>query len=392
MIKDTVAALHSYFNFSKLKLRSPKIVFYAEDTQSQNFLIDLVRELLIKFEQEICYLTSDRDDSIFAESRKQPNLNVFYVGTGMIRTWAFLNLKADLCIMTMPDLETFHLKRSKTYPVHYVYIFHALVSTHSIYRNGAFDAYDTIFCTGNQQMLEIRETERVYKLPRKNLYKDGYRPLDFLINESKLFKAQEKEHLKILIAPTWGENNILNHCINELLVNLLNEEYEIYLRPHPMTLRNDYHQIKKIKQSFLRYKNFYLQEDQNNRDILFESDLMITDWSGIGMEYGLGLLKPVLYIDVPKKNLNPEYKKIDITPIEVTIRNEIGRVIDINDLCSINAIIGEMTNVCKRNNLMKARNKYVFMKRNALNKSAKKIIKLANANATRAKNNTWQRD
>ena len=119
---------------------------------------------------------------------------------------------------------------------------------------------------------------------------------------------------------------------------------------------------------------------------------MITDWSGIGMEYGLGLLKPVLYIDVPKKNLNPEYKKIDITPIEVTIRNEIGRVIDINDLCSINAIIGEMTNVCKRNNLMKARNKYVFMKRNALNKSAKKIIKLANANATRAKNNIWQRD
>lgn len=140
LIKDTVAALHSYFNFNKLKLRSPKIVFYAEDRQSQNFLIDLVRELLIKFEQEICYLTSDRDDSMFAESRKQPNLNVFYVGTGMIRTWAFLNLKADLCVMTMPDLETFHLKRSKTYPVHYVYIFHALVSTHSIYRNGAFDA------------------------------------------------------------------------------------------------------------------------------------------------------------------------------------------------------------------------------------------------------------
>ena len=63
----------------------------------------------------------------------------------------------------------------------------------------------------------------------------------------------------------------------------------------------------------MKKENFFLQENHINRDILFESDILITDWSGIGIEYGLGLLKPVIYIDIPKKNLNHESNKINIT-------------------------------------------------------------------------------
>ena len=57
-------------------------------------------------------------------------------------------------------------------------------------------------------MNEIRKTEKLYKLPRKNLYKDGYRPLEFLINESKSHLKPQSDK-KILIAPTWGKDNIL---------------------------------------------------------------------------------------------------------------------------------------------------------------------------------------
>ena len=48
--------------------------------------------------------------------------------------------------MTIPDLGQLWLKRS-VHPVRYVYLFHSTNSTHTVYRKGAFDAYDTIFAS-----------------------------------------------------------------------------------------------------------------------------------------------------------------------------------------------------------------------------------------------------
>ena len=39
--------------------------------------------------------------------------------------------------MDMPDLEKFHIKRSKVYPVHYIYVFHSMFSIQSYLREGA---------------------------------------------------------------------------------------------------------------------------------------------------------------------------------------------------------------------------------------------------------------
>ena len=153
-------AYTGYRNFKKLNSKTRKITFYAEDTQSQNYLLQVLLELLINFNEEVCYLTSDPDDSIFEIKNSYKNLNVFYIGDGLNRTWLFASLETDLMIMTMPDLDTYHIKRSKVYGVHYLYIFHAMVSTHSNYRLGAFNSFDTIFCTGKQQMLEIRKLKR----------------------------------------------------------------------------------------------------------------------------------------------------------------------------------------------------------------------------------------
>lgn len=382
-LKEHLEAFKTVIDFNKLMPASRKIVFYAEDIQTQNFFIDLIIELLEKFDQEICYLTSDIDDSIFNEMENYPKLKVFYIGSGFFRTWIFMNLKADLFIMTMPDIEKFHLKKSKIYPVHYLYIFHALVSTHSNYRQGAFDSYDTIFCTGKQQIIEIRETEKYYKLPKKNLFRDGYRPLEYLINESLTFSKKSSDKFKILIAPSWGENNILEHCIDELLENIIDSGNEVFLRPHPMTLRNNKNQIEKLKLKFLNRRNFNLQENHTDRNILFESDILITDWSGIGIEYGLGLLKPILYINVPKKNFNPEHTNIDIIPIEVSVRSEIGKIVEIKDIPYINRTIAETIEQYKNDDITKIRDKYVYIKENALNKSAKRILSIANANRSR---------
>ena len=384
-LKKKISILKSFLLFSKLSSESRKIVFYAEDAQSQNYLIDLVRNLLIYCNEEVCYLTSDPKDSMFLESKKFTNLNVFFIGSGFARTWMFMNLNADLMIMTMPDIEKYHIKRSRIYKVHYLYIFHALVSTHSNYRKGAFDSYDTIFCTGEQQILEIRKTENHYGLKRKNLFRDGYRPIEFLIEENRSFKKVQSDILKILIAPSWGENTILEHCISELVDNIAEKKVEIYLRPHPMTIRNSYDALQDLKLKYREKKNFYIQENPINRNILFESDILITDWSGIGMEYGMGLEKPVLYIDMPKKNFNPEFNEINLMPIEVSVRSEIGTVIKIKDLHNINEIISDSIKSYDKNKIEKVRGKYVFIKKKASIKAAQKVARIANANRARNK-------
>jgi hypothetical protein len=47
------------------------------------------------------------------------------------------------------------------------------------------------------------------------------------------------------------------------------------------------------------------------------------DWSGVAMEFAFGLEKPVLFIDVPRKVNNPEYKTLRAVPLEVSYRDQI---------------------------------------------------------------------
>ena len=49
-------------------------------------------------------------------------------------------------------------------------------------------------------------------------------------------------------------------------------------------------------------------------DSFHNSDFMISDWSGVALEYAFGLLKPVLFVDVPKKVQNDEYERISEIP------------------------------------------------------------------------------
>ena len=132
--------------FNKLNLDERSIVFYSEDVSSFVHFEEIIYELTEKIGCQICYVTSAKDDPILANPNKK--IKTFYIGLGATRTKFFMELKADILVMTMPSLETYFIKRSKVYPVHYVYIFHSIVSTHTIYRKGAFDHFDSIFCAG----------------------------------------------------------------------------------------------------------------------------------------------------------------------------------------------------------------------------------------------------
>jgi YidC/Oxa1 family membrane protein insertase len=54
---------------------------------------------------------------------------------------------------------------------------------------------------------------------------------------------------------------------------------------------------------------------------------MVTDWSGAGLDFGLGLEKPVLFIDVPPKTRNDSWQELGIEPFERSVRDRIGAIL-----------------------------------------------------------------
>jgi len=324
--------------FNELDLDERSIVFYSESSVIlYPYVEEIIRELQNR-DQKVCYLTSSKDDPIL--KNKNENIRVFYIGDSELgKMNFFLRLKAKMLIMTMPDLGSYHIKRSKEFPVHYIYTFHSMNSTHMEFQKDAFDEFDSIFCVGPYQVQELRATEQLYNLKRKNLVECGYGLLDKLLKLRSSF-PEKKNLLKnnkknILIAPSWGKQNLLESTGIELVKTLLDAGYYVTVRPHPMTSKKSPKTIKQIKERFEKNPDFLLDTNTSSFEQLFSSYALITDWSGIGYEYAFVCERPVIYIDVPKKSHNKEYEKIGLVPFEISIRDKIGEVVSVQNVETI---------------------------------------------------------
>ena len=371
--------LNELKKFERLEQKERQIVFYSENKNSLFIFESLINELINTHNCNICYVTSSKDEPILKNSNKK--IKTFCVGEGIARTKFFLNLKANILIMTMPDLETFHIKRSKIYPVHYLYIFHSMISTHLAYRKEAFDHFDSIFCVGNYQIEEIRSAEIIYGLKPKNLIPFGYNHLDNLIKKkSNIIKSNTKNQIQILIAPSWGKDGLFEKFGDEIISMLLQLGYKIIFRPHPMTQKKSIKKINHIEKKFASNQNFILEKEIINFDSFLFSDLMISDWSGAALEYAFTLEKPILYVDVPKKNNNPNFLDIPHIPIEESIREKIGEIISVENIELIPIKIEELLKKSDlwKNKIKKVKNEMILN----LNKSdkigAEEIMKILN--------------
>ncbi len=365
--------------FHALPAEARRIVFYAEDGDSWPHLGPIVRELSDGLGRQVCYLTSSHADPVL--KLNHPLITPFCIGEGAVRTSLFMSLKADVCIMTMPDLQTFHLKRSWQYPVHYVYVFHSMVSTHMIYRKGAFDAFDTILCTGPHHLREIRATEAAYNLPPKQLIEHGYSRLDTIrtyLTASPRGRAAGSE-LNVLLAPSWGPSGLIETRGAELCHVLLDAGCRVTVRPHPMTRRKWPAAVQAIQREFADNAFVRVETDITSSASLDAADVMIGDWSGAALEYAFGYERPVLFVDVPRKVNNPEYERIDCEPLEVSIRERIGRVVAPERLAELVPLLRSLP--CEADDwaerIRAARTEYVYNLGRSARVAAEAIVNLS---------------
>ena len=331
--------------FSRPK-QERQLVFYSEGRNYWGYLEPMILELLAGSDIPVCYVSSDAGDPGLLLSH--PNLRPFLIDEGHFRNWLFRNIETDIFVMTMPDLHQYQVKRSKN-PVHYVYVQHSLVSLHMVYRKGAFDHFDTIFCAGPHHMKEIRAIEREYNLKAKDVFAHGYGRHDALLECSRRHSARrvsDGSRGHVLVAPSWGREGMIESGIGETVVShLLRCNFRVTLRPHPQTVRFSKPRVDTIRTQHETNPLFRLERDVMGQDSFLDSDLMVSDWSGAALEYMLALRKPVLYVDVPMKVNNREYRRIPLEPVEREIRKS-GRsdVLELRDVDRIEEMVESLLN------------------------------------------------
>ncbi len=321
------------------------LVFYSEGSGFYKYYQGVIEWLLAHSNIIIHYITSDFDDQIFRLAESEPRIKPYYIGQKRLIT-LFMRMDTDLLVMTTPDLENYFLKRSYIRKdVEYIYIDHGLGSDNMLLREAALDHFDTVFCCGEHIVNEIHAMNALRGIdPPQKTVEIGFPYLDALTEMYENMLKKERAKKQILIAPSHQPDNILESCIDEMLEALLPLGCRIVVRPHPQALRRTPAVIEQLKAKWGGYpaEELEIQTDFSSNDTVYESDLLITDWSGIAYEFSFATLKPSLFINTTMKVINPNWKAIDIEPVDFKLRRELGAELQPDDLSTLADTVQEL--------------------------------------------------
>ena len=310
------------------------LVIYSERSGFYKYYAEIVEYLLKKTNVAIHYITNDPNDKIFEMAKREPKIKPYYIGVKKLVT-LMMKLEADIVVMTTPDLDNMYIKRSlMRKDIEYIFVPHAPNSLHLTFKEHSLDNYDTVFCTGPNIAKEIRASEKLYGAKEKTLVEFGYPFIDQLIDSYKELPKRESNKKQVLIAPSWQEDNLIDSCIDTLIEQLYCDEYKIIVRPHPEYMKRFKEKMMAVCEKYADKvgENLEFERDFSSSESIYSSDILITDWSGTGIEFGFTTLKPGIFINTKMKVENPNYENLGIVPQEIRLRNVLGIELEKDEL------------------------------------------------------------
>jgi len=366
----------SYRRFRKLPASDRNLVFYSETHQDWHHLQPLIDVLIGPLGRTVCHVTSE---PTVALPPPVPGLHTFRVRSPVLCTWLFQTLQADVMVLTMLDLQNFQLKRS-LHGVHYCYVFHSMGSTHMVDHANSYDHYESLLCAGPHHVAEIRRREALARLPAKHLFPYGYPRLERLVAAAAARTPRPPADApRVLLAPTWGPQSTLHVCGEPLIAALLGAGIHVVLRPHYQTARLAPRLVEGLVARFGADPNFRHVDRMEESDSLLDSDLLISDWSAMAIEYALGLGKPVLFVDVPPRVRNPTYAELGLEPMEMRIRRELGAILPLDRLGEAPRHVAELLRDAEafRKRSVALREEWAFNFGHSVEAGAREIARLA---------------
>lgn len=250
------------------------------------------------------YLTASPDD--LALESDLEHLQVEFLGDGN-KVFSRMNyLSAHLVLSTTPSLDVYQWKRSKDVD-YYIHLPHA-ASDITMYRMFGIDYYDAILLSGQYQVNQVRQLEKLRNLPSKDIALVGIPYMDRMLErleydlassstQSSTESTDTNPRRTVLLAPSWGANSILQRYGTRILHALVDTGYHIIVRPHPQSYTSEIDMLQKLQREFPATELFEWNQDKDNYEVLKRADIMLSDFSGVIFDFALVFDKPVLYAD-----------------------------------------------------------------------------------------------
>ena len=340
-----------------------QLVFYALTGGQYKFYKNIIEYILENSDIVIHYLTNDPNDAVFRMDN--PQLIPYYAGANKTIS-LMLRLDTDILATTVTDLQVYHIKRSVVRDdIEYIYVFHTITSTHLTLKEQALDNYDTLFCVGSHQTTEARRREEMAGLKKRNLVKVGYCLYDQLVESYAKLSVGIHEKPRILIAPSWQNDNILETCIDGILHVLIDKGYNIIVRPHPQFTNLFPERMAALADAYSRYSindEITFDLDLSNNESIYASDILITDWSNIAYEFSYCTLKPCIFINTPMKVMNPNYEKYEVEVLDITLRDKVGISFGMDEIEKLGEAVENMLSdkVSFRDRISQTLDEYLF--------------------------------
>ena len=149
------------------KIHNKQLVFYSEKNGFYKYFQNIIEYLLEHSDVIIDYVTNDPNDAIFEKTSER--FRTYYIGEKKFISF-MMKMDANVVVMTTPDLEKYHVKRSLVRKdIEYIYLPHGLNSPNTSLRTGALDHYDTIFAQGPRAEKEIMAIEKLHNVKEKTI-------------------------------------------------------------------------------------------------------------------------------------------------------------------------------------------------------------------------------
>ena len=280
------------FSGGKIKEQDESHIPFAIFTDSKRYLTIFkpICDEMEKRGEKLVYLTAEEDDPLLKE--KYENVRTEFLGAGN-RAYARMNmLKADVVLSTTPGLDVYQWKRSRDVKW-YAHVLHAAGDV-TMYRMFGIDYYDAMLLSGDFQIKQVRDLEALRGLPEKETRLVGIPHMDALRERLLKSEAEPDHETTILLAPSWGPSSILNKYGKKMIDELIATGYKVIIRPHPQTFISEKDMIEPLMKAYPETDKLIWDRNIDNFDTLNKSDILISDFSGVVLDYALVFDRPVI--------------------------------------------------------------------------------------------------
>ena len=285
----------------KAEISNKKIPFviFSDDKRYWSIFEPICREL-DRRGKDVVYITASPGDPALDCSYAHVKVECIENENKLYTRLNFLN--ATMVLSTTPGLDVYQWKRSRDVE-YYVHIPHA-ANDITLYRMFGLDYYDAILLSGEYQVEEIRNLEALRDLPQKELVKVGIPYMDEMVTRLKEVGPLEEYERTVLLAPSWGDSAIFGVYGGKIIEALLQTGYHVIVRPHPQSFTSEKEMIDRLMKEYPESDQLEWNRDRDNFEVLRRSDILISDFSGVIVDFALIYDKTVIYTN-PQFDLGP---------------------------------------------------------------------------------------